>query len=213
MYAGSMQPEASSPFDARAAAFDENPARVRLAAAVAGSLVRRIPFSSAMSVMDFGAGTGLVTLAVQPLVGAITAVDTSREMLKVLERKKAGRDCPNLTVRFTDIAAPDLGPFDAIFSSMTLHHVPDTAGFLRRCHALLRPDGWLAIADLDTESGTFHGDLPDVHHRGFDRDALAALFASCGFRAVTAEDVTRLEKPDAQGAVREYSVFLISARR
>lgn len=202
-----------SSFDARAATFDDNPARVRLAAAVARALIRRIPFSAAMSVMDFGAGTGLVTFHVQPLVGAITAVDTSREMLKAIERKKAGLAPDNVATRLSDLSDPDLGPFDAIFSSMTLHHVPDTAGFLRRCHTLLKPDGWLAIADLDTESGEFHGHAPDVPHHGFDRPALATLLCSCGFRDVVIEDVTNMQKPNAQGAMRDYSLFLASSRR
>ena len=58
-----------------------------------------------------------------------------------------------------------------------LHHIEDTAAALRGdLGALLRPGGRLALADLDTEDGSFHDpDAEGIHHLGFDRDASPRL--------------------------------------
>ena len=41
---------------------------------------------------------------------------------------------------------------------MTLHHIPDTNGILNKFHALLEPNGYLLVADLEKEDGSFHTD-------------------------------------------------------
>jgi predicted TPR repeat methyltransferase len=40
-----------------------------------------------MEALDYGCGSGLVTLGLQPLAGRITGADGSQEMLQVLSRK------------------------------------------------------------------------------------------------------------------------------
>lgn len=54
---------------------------------------------------------------------------------------------------------------------MTLHHIPDTEAVLRDMHTLLHQSGYLCIADLDSEDGSFHGQDADVYP-GFDRQGL-----------------------------------------
>jgi len=54
--------------------------------------------------------------------------------------------------------------FDLLFSSMLLHHIPDTLAFFQRCHPWLKPKGYLAVADLDREDGSFHQDHTGVAH-------------------------------------------------
>lgn len=74
-------------FDKEAATWDSNPIAVARAAAVAEAMLRQVRFTPEMDVMDFGAGTGPVTLALQPHVRSITAADTSSGMLAVLKQK------------------------------------------------------------------------------------------------------------------------------
>ena len=50
---------------------------------------------------------------------------------------------------------------------MVLHHVTDIENIIRKFHNLLNPDGHLAIADLYTEDGSFHG-KEFTGHKGFD---------------------------------------------
>lgn len=196
-------------FDEAAATWDEEPRRVELARAVADEIVRRIELSPAMDVLDFGCGTGLLTLALQPLVRSVTGADSSSGMLDVLRRKVRVGRLANVQTTLLDPEAPLSldGRFDLIVSSMALHHVPDLAPLFGRFRQHLRSGGRVALADLDPEDGSFHEDPRGVHHLGFERTAMQALLAASGLVDLTATTagVTKKEK-------REYSVFLVTGR-
>jgi 2-polyprenyl-3-methyl-5-hydroxy-6-metoxy-1,4-benzoquinol methylase len=64
-------------FDEKAAEWDANPARVALARAVVDSIRAAVPLRPDVRVLDFGAGTGLVSLGLLPFVGEVTAMDAS----------------------------------------------------------------------------------------------------------------------------------------
>lgn len=201
----------ASPFDAHAAEWDANPGRVALARAVVDAVRAAVPLRADMRVMDFGAGTGLVALGLVPFVGEVTAVDASAEMLRVLGEKAKGLALHTLQC---DIGKADLpaGRFDLIVSSMTLHHLPDVPSVLRRLRPALSAGGWIALADLDTEDGSFHADKTGVYHSGFERAVVCRWLVEAGFAGATAHNAHRLTRPGADGAPRTYPVFLATAR-
>lgn len=47
---------------------------------------------------------------------------------------------------------------------------------------MLRPSGYLAIADLDLDGGEFYSDHTGVKHHGFDRNEMVRLFNESEFR-------------------------------
>ena len=168
-----------------------------------------------MNGLDFGCGTGLVTLRLQPLVKNMVGVDSSREMLSALEGKIRSLGVTNVRTLLVDFEKGDRveGDFDFIVSCMTLHHVPDTEMLFKWWYDLLVPGGKLWFADLDAEDGSFHGDNTGVFHLGFDRDVLKRLLEDAGFSDIhdmTAATVQRVA--DGKG-MREFPVFLIGARR
>jgi ubiquinone/menaquinone biosynthesis C-methylase UbiE len=81
-------------FDEAATTWDEQPRRVTLARAVADEITRQIPLSRDIDVLDFGCGTGLLTLALPPFVRSVTGADTSAGMLEVLRRKVRSSSSP-----------------------------------------------------------------------------------------------------------------------
>jgi SAM-dependent methyltransferase len=102
--------------------------------------------------------------------------------------------------------------FDVVCSLMTLHHIPDTEGILRKFHEVLAPGGWVALADLDAEDGSFHGaDVTDVH-LGFDRERLGRQLSEAGFLEPRIETVFRITRP-VEGTPRVFPVFLALAQR
>jgi tRNA (cmo5U34)-methyltransferase len=209
------QSQPLSRFDQAAAEWDANPSRVALARAVADAIRDRVPLKPSMHVMDCGAGTGLVALRLQPHVATIAAMDSSRKMLKVLAAKVAAAHIGNVTTRFWDMEqgpSPETG-FDAVVSSMTLHHLNDTRRIAHRLCEALKPGGWLALADLDREDGTFHADPTGVHHHGFDRRKLVSLLRQAGFVGVSARTAHWLTRPGADGKPRTYGIFLITGRK
>jgi len=205
----------ASRFDEAAAQWDNNPGRVELARAVGEAIGRAVPFQPGWRALDFGAGTGLVTLNIQPRVASIVAVDVSSGMLEVLEKKFAAAGIDNVQSRLWDLESrpyPETG-FDLVISSMTLHHLPDVPLIFKRLAAVLKPGGWLAVADLDSEDGSFHRDVKDVYHKGFARDDIRRWLQDAGFVNISIQDAHRLEKPDAAGNHRAYGVFLATGSR
>ena len=79
----------ASRFDEAAAQWDNNPGRVELARAVGEAIGRAIPFQPGWSALDYGAGTGLLTLNLQPRVASMVALDSSTGMLEKLTQKLA----------------------------------------------------------------------------------------------------------------------------
>lgn len=200
-------------FDSKAREWDENPVFVERGRKIAEAIRQQVPLKHDMSALDYGCGTGLLSFPLKDALGQITLKDTSAGMLEVLREKIAAQGVTNMTVRQVDLTAEPLPDerYDLIYSSMTLHHIPDTDNILRVFHVLLNKGGHLCIADLDKEDGSFHGVEVDVHH-GFDHAALAAKAQQAGFADVRFDTVFAIVKETERGA-RAYPVFLMTARR
>jgi ubiquinone/menaquinone biosynthesis C-methylase UbiE len=201
-------------FDHVASSWDEEPRRVKLAGNVATAIIDTLHPDQTMDVLDFGCGTGLVTLRLRPWVRSVVGVDSSPGMLAVLERKIRDRKITGVEMISCDIEKGERpsGRFHMIVSSMTLHHVSEPAQLFTTFHDLLLPGGVVGIADLDAEDGYFHDDPTGVHHHGFDRKMVMDLLLDAGFfdcAAKTADTVVKGAPP----VVREYPVFLITARK
>lgn len=96
---------------------------------------------------------------------------------------------------------------------LTLHHVEDVELLLRRIRDVLRPDGWVAVIDLDEDDdGAFHEHNPDFDgHHGFGRDAFARALQNAGFRDIEISDAGAVEK-ELDGQTRPFPLFLAVGR-
>jgi 2-polyprenyl-3-methyl-5-hydroxy-6-metoxy-1,4-benzoquinol methylase len=200
-------------FDSKARQWDDNPVFRERGLKIADAVRRAVPLSPAMRALDYGCGTGLLSFPLKDELGAILMADTSAGMLEVVAEKIAAQGVRNMTPAKLDLLADPLPAqrFDLIVTSMTLHHVPDTDAILAVFHDLLNPGGYLCVADLDREDGSFHGIDVDVHH-GFDRADLAHRAGAAGFTGVDFQTVFSIAKEHASGT-RDYPVFLMTARR
>jgi ubiquinone/menaquinone biosynthesis C-methylase UbiE len=200
----------ASRFDEAAAQWDNNPGRVDLARAVGEAIGRTIPLQPGWRVLDYGAGTGLLTLNLQPRVASMVALDSSTGMLEKLTQKLAAATISNVQTRHWDLEAqpfPEPG-FDLVVSSMTLHHLRNAPLVLSRLAAILEPGGWLAVADLDIEDGSFHGQADDVFHHGFERGQIAEWLTNARLKWISVSDAHSMSKPSSTGEVRSYGIFL-----
>ena len=202
-------------FNKDAESYDLKPGRVKLAQDVGKAIINEVRLSHDMDVLDFGCGTGLVTLQLQPFVRTITAVDSSQGMLDVLKSKIEEQKLTNIKTRYIDMEKGDTlkGSFHLIISSMTLHHVQDLGYLLRQFYGWLLPGGHLCIADLDSDGGDFHRDKTGVVHSGFDRSDIRRLFNQGGFQGVRDVTAARVVKDLPDGRAREFTVFLMIARK
>ncbi len=200
-------------FDAEAKTWDSDPVKQERALAVAAALRRRIPLARDWRALEYGCGTGLLSFALHAELGQIMLADSSPSMLAVLAGKIAAAGLAHLQPLALDLLTdpPPAERYDLIYTLMTLHHVADVDRLLRAFHDLLRPGGWLGIADLDREDGSFHGGGFAGHH-GFDRTALRAQLRDAGFGGVDFSTCYLMKKTIDRG-MREYPVFLAVAAR
>jgi SAM-dependent methyltransferase len=200
-------------FDQKASQWDAKPVRIERAQAVADGIKVAIPLSSHLTALEYGCGTGLLSFALQPYLGHITLADSSTGMLAVLREKIAVANIQNMTPLQLDLL---IGPLPAeryqlIYTLLTLHHIDDTDKVLRAFYALLDSSGYLCVADLDKEDGTFHEE--EFHgHLGFDREELAAQVEQAGFQTIQFTTVFHMIK-DVQGISKDFPIFLMVARK
>jgi ubiquinone/menaquinone biosynthesis C-methylase UbiE len=197
-----------SDFDARAATWDDE-AKIRRAEAVAAGIRRAVPLRTSMTALEYGAGTGLLSFCLRDTLGPITLADSSAGMRAVAEHKIAAANAASMRVVDLDLMRDPVprDRYDLVFSMMTLHHVADVPRGLAAFRELLNPGGYLCIADLDAEDGSFHGPEVDVHH-GFARETLGAALKAAGFSEVAIGDCFVVERGS-----RQYPVFLASCRK
>ncbi len=118
-----------------------------------GTAVDLLPFppDAPIRVLDVGAGTGLLAEAVLRRFprAALTLVDFSDEMLSRARDRFAGRPV-RVEVKVADYAhAPLGGPWDAVVSALSIHHLPDDGkrALLHRAVDALAPSGVRVDAD------------------------------------------------------------------
>ncbi len=195
-------------FDERAKDWD-TPERIARAVEVAGAIRAAVPLTRSDRLIDVGAGTGLLGLALAEDVGSVVLADPSSGMIEVATEKLRDGAFPTATaVRLDLVADPSPAePFDVAVSSLVLHHIEDTAAALAAVRRLVRTGGWIGLADLDTEDGTFHTpEAEGIHHLGFDRAAIEALARDAGFVDVS----TRTAMTIDEGG--RFPVFLLTGR-
>lgn len=196
-------------FDAAAMLWDEEPRRVKLAGEIASAIQERIQLSREWDALDFGCGTGLVTMQLAPALRSMTGIDSSAGMLSRLALKVQQSGISNVHTERCDPAQGELPPhtYHLITSAMTLHHVENIEPLLLSLKTVLHPDGWIALADLATEDGSFHEDPAGIFHHGFSAGELSGLLERAGFSSVSVSPVTNVIKGD-----RSYPVLLATAR-
>jgi 2-polyprenyl-3-methyl-5-hydroxy-6-metoxy-1,4-benzoquinol methylase len=202
-------------FDQDAASWDQLPRRVKVAQDIAQSMILELRPTPDMDVLDFGCGTGLLTLALQPFVRSITGVDSSSGMLDVFQTKIKEQHLSNVKANHVDLDKGDVltGSYHLIVSSMTLHHVKNISPLIKQFYAILFPAGHLAIADLDLDDGKFHSNNDGVFHFGFDRAKLRKVFSEAGFDNVQDVSAAEVEKETLNKEIQKFTVFLMTGKK
>ncbi len=195
-------------FANKANIYDSDNNRVSNVENIANAITASVNLNRNMHVMDFGSGTGLLLERIAPFVQKITAVDISHSMNAQLEKKRSGINC-ELEMLEIDLVSTDIsGKFDGIISSMTLHHVQDISAMFVKFYSLLNKDGFVAIADLDKEDGSFHTEDTGVYHFGFERETIANAAKQAGFLEIKVIDASVVHQ-----AHQAFPIFLLTAKK
>ena len=196
-----------SHFDKRADSWDSGDIRVNGAQTIANAIEKEIELQKDMEILDFGTGTGLLGFEIAKKVKQVYGVDTSAGMLEKLKEKNT----PQLSIipiQQDIVQNPLEQKIDGLVSSMTLHHVENLEKFFQTIFKNLKKDGFIAIADLEKEDGTFHSDNTGVFHFGFSEAELMEVVKKVGFKDLKIQNINTINKPH-----KDFGVFLLTAKR
>ena len=194
-------------FKDRAKNWDKGSTRVQGALTIADAINKEIKLTKDMEILDFGIGTGLLGFEIAKSVKKIYGVDTSAKMIEKLKEKNTAE--LHIETYCQDIVTNPIDKtFNGLVSSMTLHHVKDLKAFFTTIYKNIKIDGFIAIADLQSEDGTFHSDNSGVFHFGFNEEELKKIVLTCGFSDVKFKHINTINKPHG-----DFGIFLLTARR
>ncbi|RLA75941.1 MAG: class I SAM-dependent methyltransferase [Epsilonproteobacteria bacterium] len=194
-------------FKDRAEIWDKGSTRVQGALTIADAISNKIKLTKNMEILDFGVGTGLLGFEIAKSVKQVYGVDTSSKMIAKLKEKNSS-DLHVETYCQDIIKSPIDKTFDGLVSSMTLHHIENLKDFFTTIYKNIEDGGFIAIADLESEDGSFHSDNTGVFHFGFDKEKLKAIVSTCGFSHVEFKNINTINKPH-----RDFGIFLLTAIR
>jgi tRNA (cmo5U34)-methyltransferase len=201
-------------FDIKAAEWDKNPMHWERSAAIATEILKGIQLKPHFRAMEYGAGTGILSFLLKDHLMEILLLDNSAEMIRLTDEKIAASGVKNLKTKFFDLEHSELTgeKFDFIFTQMVLHHVSDIESILSKFHDLLNPGGFLAIADLYPEDGSFHGAEVNVHH-GFDVAKLSEILKKNHFSNISHKECFVINRQISENETRSFPVFILIGKR
>lgn len=204
-------------FDIQAKEWDNDPLKTERAITIAKEMVDFIEPNKTMNAFEFGCGTGLLSYQLKDLFGTITLADTSEGMIKVLQEKIANENIKNFEPLLADLLEDGFvvkeNEYDVIYTLMTLHHILDIDKISKIFNVMLKKGGYLCIADLVKEDGSFHTHVPDfIGHNGFDRVALSAILLKNGFEIAYNKIPLEIEK-EFGNKIKKYPLFLMICKK
>ena len=198
-------------FDNLAKIWDSKPARVKGAMTFVDNIKKHLPYDiSSFDVLDYGCGTGLVSFGFANEVTSIQGLDNSSSMVEVYNDKSSKIGLNNIKANIHDINTQDLqaSSYDLIVTNMTMHHINNTKEFITKLSNSLKQNGYLCIADLKTEDGTFHSDNTGVMHFGFELQNIQNYFEQNNLKNIKIDLLETINKGD-----KSYEVFCIVAQK
>jgi len=201
-------------FDKKAADWDMNPDHWKISEVVAEEIKKVIPLRKEMTALEYGAGTGITSLLLKDYIKVITLMDSSSEMVTVMNKKIESEKVKNLKVLNFDLVHSDYEEekFDLIFAQMVLHHVTDIENIIKKFYNLLNSGGYMAIADLYSEDGLFHG-ADFTGHKGFNIENLSILIRKQGFTNISYRHCFVITRNISDTETKQFDVFLLTANR
>ena len=172
-------------FNHKAESFD-SPKNIFIADLIRQEVEKQIVDFSDKRILDFGGGTGLVTLPLAAQSKLVMLVDISDKMLDQARLKVEKQAIDNVYLLQQDLLTNPLNQlFDIIVVSRVLHHMPNVEKTLAMFRNHLVEDGQLFTADFVKT---------DVNHHGFHLDELEENLSQNGFLPVKSQIIYSAEE-------------------
>lgn len=207
-------------FNKEATGWDSNPNVQKASSLAYDAILKYLPISHNLDVLEIGCGTGILSLKIAAHVHSLTAVDSAEGMIDVLKHKlsqttEVGNILPvhalledpdDIRIRPNPTCAGigDIGKlaprrFDLILSHLVLHHIPNLPTVFRTMLGCLKPGGNIALTDFEDfgpEARRFHAEakMDGVERHGIERQEVETMLKQAGFANVKVEVAFRMEK-------------------
>lgn len=156
--------------------------RIELANIITHKVKEELVQAKDKTFIDYGSGTGLIGLQVASSVKTAILIDSSENMIEIINNKIEANKLGNVQTLVADFTRSTLDvKADIVLVSLVLLHIPDTKTILERLYETLNTDGKLIIIDFDKNPNVYH---PKVHN-GFVANELKSLLANTGFKSTT----------------------------
>ena len=202
-------------FDNQALEWDNDLTKTERAKVVAKEIIDYIKPDNTLTALEFGCGTGLLSFQLKDVFKSITLADNSEGMIKILKDKIVKAGVKNFIPLHIDSLNGELktNEYDVVYTLMSLHHIPDVKNILMVFNSILKGGGYLCIADLVKEDGSFHSDHDDFDgHNGFDKNELNEILTSNGFNVeyykICYEIVKTIDDNE-----KKYPLFLMISKK
>jgi ubiquinone/menaquinone biosynthesis C-methylase UbiE len=201
-------------FDQAAISWDSNPVHWERSEAIAQKMMQIIYLHPNMTAMEYGVGTGILSFLLKDYLKEITLMDSSVEMVKVMEEKIRVNKADHLKPLYFDLEKTEYRSqtFDLIFTQMVLHHVTDVEAIITKFYHLLNFGGNIAIADLYPEDGSFHGE-GFTGHLGFDVGNLSNILNNIGFKNIKHEQCFVIRRVPETKKIKEFPIFILTGKK
>jgi ubiquinone/menaquinone biosynthesis C-methylase UbiE len=200
-------------FDERARDWDKESIHLQRAIALAEKIKKAIRITRDMNGFEYGSGTGLLSFNLIDSFKSITLADSSEGMLEVLNEKIKSGNMKNMKSILLDLETDDVPEekFDVIFTQMTMHHISNIDIVINKFFSMLHENGYLCVADLFKEDGSFHGN-EFKGHNGFDPEKFKIKIEKAGFSFLKYEECFIIKKI-IEGKEKIFPLFLITGQK
>lgn len=191
---GRRQEQAQVYFNQVAGRFDRSYGPGRSWQAFGQMLLRILP---PLTVVDLGAGEGLLSELLARRCNKVIAVDNSEKMVAFGANKAKQNKLTNLEFRLGDLQNPPIEPetVDLVILSQALHHAGEPPKAILAAYGMLKPAGQIMILDLLQHNFEKARELYGDRWLGFTESDLHRWLEAAGFKKIEISVVAREEQP------------------
>ncbi len=158
-----------------------------------------------LEVVDFGCGTGVLSVALARWAKRVVAIDNNRDALAKAKERALREKLKNIQFVQEDLHALSLpsGKKDLVVLSQSLHHVVEPKKVLSEAARLLKGGGRVVVLELMPHREGWVKERLGHQHLGFDPDWLERALEDAGFSRLTRDT-------HARDGASPFRVFLLT---
>jgi SAM-dependent methyltransferase len=155
-----------------------------------GTLVELVPADPGASWLETACGPAIVGRAIAPRVGSVHGVDLTPAMVEKAAAEAEAAGLGNLDFSLGDATGLkfDEASFDGAVNRFSLHHIPAPRRVLEEMARVVRPGGWVVVADhltdSDGDAAAWHEEIERLrdpsHWACLTRERLLAIGEAAG---------------------------------